>query len=82
MLLREETEENKKSLKIATYICSILKYPYVVNRSQDLEKEKEETFKNLDLVAAQCNGIAACAYSLKISTAHTLLYLPYCTYGL
>ena len=46
-----------------------------VNRSQDLKKEKEGTFKNLGLVAAQCNGIAACAYSLKIFTVHTLLYL-------
>ena len=47
-----------------------------VNRSQDLKKEKEGTFKNLGLVAAQCNGIAACAYSLKICTG---LYIHYCT---
>ena len=35
-------------------------------------KEKEGTFKNLGLVEAQCNGIAACAYSLKI---FTVLYI-------
>ena len=46
-----------------------------VNKSQGLEKEREETFKKLGLVAAQCNGIAACAYSLEIFTVHTLLYL-------
>ena len=46
-----------------------------VNRPQGLKKEKEGTFKNLGLVAAQCNGIAACAYSLKIVTMHTLLYI-------
>ena len=33
----------------------------VVNRSQ----EKEGTFKNIGLAAAQCNGIAACTYSSK-----------------
>ena len=43
-------------------------------------KRKKGTFKNLGLVAAQCNGIAACAYSLKIY----LQYMHYCTllYGL
>ena len=46
-----------------------------VNRSQGLKIEKEGIFKNLGLAAAQCNGIAACAYSLKIFTVHTLLYL-------
>ena len=40
----------------------------IVNRSQGLRKEKEGTFKNLGLVAVQCNGIAACAYSLKLFT--------------
>ena len=38
-------------------------------------KEKEGIFKNLGLVSAQCNGIAACAYALKTFTVHTLLYL-------
>ena len=42
-----------------------------VNRSQGLRKEKEGTFKNLGLFAAQYNGIAACASSLKIFTVHT-----------
>ena len=49
-----------------------------VNRSQGLRKEKEGTFKNLGLFAAQYNGIAACAYSLKILTvihSFTLLYM-------
>ena len=65
----EETEENKKSLKIVTYVrfSSISR----VKRSQGLEKEKERTLKNLGLVAAQRNGIAACAYSLKLFTVHT-----------
>ena len=45
-----------------------------VNRSQDLKREKEGTFKNLGLAATQCNGIAACAYSLK-----KLQYIHYCT---
>ena len=35
----------------------------LVNRSQGLEK-KEGIFKNLGLIAAQCNGIAVWAYSL------------------
>ena len=44
--------------------------------ARGLRKEKEGTFKNLGLVAAQCNDIAACAYSLKyLSTVNTLLYL-------
>ena len=67
----EETEENKKSIKIVMFDSQEPR----VNRSQGLKKEKEGTFKNLGLVAAQCNGIAACAHSLKIFTVHTLLYL-------
>ena len=48
-----------------------------VKRSQDLEKRG--TFKNLGLFAAQCNGIAACAYSLKIFTVQYIHYcVPYC----
>ena len=68
---REETRENKKSLKIVMFDSQASRQ----HRPQGLKKEKEGTFKNLGLVAAQCNGIAACAYSLKISTVHTLLYL-------
>ena len=48
-------------------------------------KKKKETFKNLELVATQCNGIAAWAYSLKIylqygtcTTVHTVLYVVCC----
>ena len=52
----------------------------LANRSQGLEKKKDETFKNVGLVAAQCNGIADCTYSLEIFTVHTLLYLT--LYGL
>ena len=49
------------------------------DRPQGLKKKKK-TFKKLGLVAAQRNGIAACAYSLKIctvqyNTVHTLLYM-------
>ena len=53
----------------------------IVNGSQGLKKENEETFKNLDPVAAQCNDIAACAYSLKIFTVlySTYITVPYCT---
>ena len=47
----------------------------LVNRSQGLEKKKKEHSRKSGLVAAQYNGIAACAYSLKIFTVHTLLYL-------
>ena len=64
----EATEENKKSFKIVMYSCMFDSQEPRVNRSQGLKKEKEGTFKNLGLVAAQCNGIAACAYSLKIFT--------------
>ena len=49
-----------------------------VNRSQDLKKEKEGTFKNLGLVAVQCNSIAACTYSLKIFTVHKYITVPHC----
>ena len=49
----EETEENKKILQNC-YVCLILK-----------NLESIGPFKNLVLVAVQCNGIAACAYSLK-----------------
>ena len=47
----------------------------------NLKKEKEGSFKNVGLIAAQYNDIAACAYSLKI---FTLQYMHYCTllYGL
>ena len=53
----------------------------VVNRSQVLERKKKGKFKILGLVAAQCNGIAACAYSLKVFTVQ---YVHYCIllYGL
>ena len=47
---------------------------YPQDRPQDLKKEKTQTFKNLGLVAAQCNGIAACTYSQKY-----LQYIHYCT---
>ena len=73
---REETGENKKSLKIVMFHSQ----ECCQDRPQGL-KEKKQTFKNLGLVAAQCNGIAACAYSLKIylqygtyATVHCLLY--------
>ena len=46
---------------------------YLQDTPQGLEKKKK-TSKNFGLVAAQCNGIAACAYSLKI-------YLQHCTYA-
>ena len=55
----EETKENKKMFKIVMFDSQ----ESSVNRSQGLKKEKEETFKNLSLVAAQCNDIATCAYS-------------------
>ena len=48
----------------------------LVNRSQGLEKKRDGTLKNLGLVAAQCNGIAA-RYSLQIFTVQ---YMHYCTY--
>ena len=73
----EETKENKKSIKIGMFDSQESRF----NRSQGLRKEKEGIFKNLGLVAGQCNGIAACAYSLEISTVQ---YMHYCTllYGL
>ena len=67
----EEAEENKKSFKFSMFDSQESR----VNRSQGLKKEKEGTLKNLGLVAAQCNGIAVCAYSLKLFTVHTSLYL-------
>ena len=69
----EETEENKKSLKIVMFNSQESR----VNRSQDLKKEKEGSFKNLGLVAAQCNGIFGLRLFFKniYSTIHTLLYL-------
>ena len=53
---------------------------YPQDRPQDLKKEKTQTFKNLGLVAAQCNGIAACTYSLKntYSMVLTQLYMVCC----
>ena len=50
---------------------------YRQDRPQGLKKKK--TFKNLGLVAAQCNGIAACAYSLKHIL--TVWYLRNCTWS-
>ena len=58
---RKEKEENKKSLKIVMFSSQESR----VNRSQDLRKEKEGSFKNLGLVAAQCNVFKG--------TMHTLL---------
>ena len=57
----EETEDNKKSSKIVMFDSQESR----VNRSHGLKEEKEGTFKNSGLVAAQCNGIAACAYLKK-----------------
>ena len=74
----EETEKNKKVQNC--YVCSILKNLESIRHR--VWKREEETFKNLGLVAAQCNDIGACAYSLKIFTIHTLLYLlPYYTWS-
>ena len=52
----EETEENKKSLKIVMFDSQVSISSQSVT---GFGKEKEGTFKNLGLVAAQCNGIAA-----------------------
>ena len=70
-------DERKQKNVQNWYVCLILKIleSIAVNRSQGLKKEKTGAFKNLGFVAAQCNGIAACAYPLKIFIAHTLLYL-------
>ena len=47
-----------------------------------MEKEKEGTFKNLGLIAAQYNVIAACAYSLKYLQYNTYItVVPYCTWS-
>ena len=54
----------------------------LVNRSQGLKKKKEGTFKNLGLVAAQYNDIAACAYSLKILTYNTCITVYLTVHGL
>ena len=52
-------------------------------RSQGLEKKKKEYSRiYISLVAAQCNGIAACTYSLKIFTVCTYItvhIVPECT---
>ena len=46
------------------------------------EKEKKKIFKKLGLVAAQCNGIAACAYSLKIYLEYRLVLTQlYCIWS-
>ena len=68
----EKTEEDKKSFKIVMFRSQESR----VNRSQGSKKEKEGTFNNLGLVEVQCNGIATCAYSLKI---FTVLCTHYCT---
>ena len=56
----------------------------LANRSQGLEKKRKEHSRKPGLVAAQYNGIAACAYSLEIFTVHTLLYctLLYMVYSI
>lgn len=59
-VLERRLEKTKKSSKIVVFDSQ----EYRQDRPQGLKKKKE-TFKNLGLVAAQCNGIAACAYSLK-----------------
>ena len=66
---REETGENKKSLKIAMFDFQ----EYRQDRPQGLKKKKMN-IQNLGLVAAQCNGIAAWDYFKNIYST-TLLYL-------
>ena len=70
-VLEKRQKKNKKSLKIVIFDSQVA----LVNRSQCLGKKKKEHSRKLGLVAAQRNGIAACAYSLKIFTGHTLLCL-------
>ena len=60
---RGEKEENKKS---SIFLCSILKNLVKTGHRQGLKKTKYWTCRNLSLAAVQCNGIAACAYSLNI----------------
>ena len=43
------------------------------DRPQGLKKKK--TFKKIGLVAAHCNGIAACAYPLKNTYSMVLMQL-------
>ena len=68
VLERRREKTNKKS-KIVMFDFQ----EYRQDRPQGLKEKK--TFKNLGLVAAQCNVIVACAYSLK------LLTVWYCTYA-
>ena len=52
----------------------------LVNRSQGLKTKKKEPSRIFCLlVAAQCNCIAACAYSLKIFTVQYMHYYTYLT---
>ena len=47
---------------------------------QDRPQGLQKTSKNLGMVAAQCNGIAACAYSLKYTYSMVLTQV-YCTWS-
>ena len=66
---------SKKTLNIL--LCSILKnVAKTGRRATGFEKERKKTFKKVGLVAAQCNDIAACAYSSKnILTGMVLMQL-------
>ena len=71
---REETGENKKHIKN----CYVW-FSRISSRQPQGLKKKKHTFKILGLVAAQCHGIVASAYSLK--SILTVLYLHDCTWS-
>ena len=70
-VLERRVKKTKSHKKLS---CLVLKN--LVNIGHRVQKkEKEGTFKNLGPVTAQYNGIAACAYSLKMFS--TVLYCPW-----
>ena len=68
-------EENKKIIKNCYFRISKISPRQVTG----FEKDKILNIKKVGLVAAQCNGIAACAYSLQPHCVGSIMQVPYST---
>ena len=75
-VLVRRRKRSKKSLKSVMFDSQVS----LVNKSQGLDK-KEKKNQEFSLVAAQCNIIVACAYSLKYLQHCTYITVPYCTWS-
>ena len=74
-VLEGRRKKQRKLLKCVKFDSQYIVKTY---KPQGLEKKERKKIKNLGLIAAQCNGIAACAYFIKhIYSTYRYITVPY-----